>query len=255
MNLACCTWALSGEDKDILTQIADVGFRSIDIREQDFKDPASLALIEDLGLTINSVSGSFSIPEGTSLDHEDEDARATAVRAIELAIERSADLGAGAAYVIPGEDDSAEALNRYADSITHLADRAATLGQQMLVEHFPGKGLPTVAGTLAYLRKLNHPNLYLLYDIGHAQLSNEDIATSIADAGPLLGYFHLDDNDGVGDLHWALLDGVMTEASLVSAFTALDGIGYSGPASLEIQWELPDPLDAILRSWDILQRL
>ncbi len=259
MNLACCTWALSevlaGNDKEILTQIANVGFTSIDIREQDFQDSASLALIKDLGLTINSVGGSFSIPEGAALDHADTGARAAAVQAIESAIERAAAVGASAAYVVPGEDPSPEALDRFADSVTHLADRAAGLGQKMLIEHFPGKGLPTIAGTLEYIRALGNSNLYLLYDIGHAQLSNEDIPTSIANAGPLLGYFHLDDNDGQGDLHWALLDGVMTKESLASAFTALEKIGYTGPASLELQWKLPDPLDAIQRSWDILQSI
>lgn len=259
MNLACCTWALSGDDKAILTQIADVGFRSIDIREFDFKSEDSLALIKELGLTINSVSGSFSIPDGAALDHPEPDARHAAVQAIEAAIERAADLGpelgTGAAYVVPGEDATLEGLSRFADSVTHLADRAAALGQQMLIEHFPGKGLPTIERTLDYLRTLNHPNLYLLYDIGHAKLSKEDIGDSIRDAGSLLGYFHLDDNDGVDDLHWALLDGVLTQDDLVTAFAALDEIGYTGPASLEIHWELPDPLDAIQRSWNVLQTI
>ena len=29
-----------------------------------------------------------------------------------------------------------------------------------------------------------------------------------------LGYVHLDDNDGINDLHWSLLEGVMTDESL-----------------------------------------
>lgn len=255
MDLACCTWALSGTDREILTQLADVGFRTIDIKEESFRSPESLALIKELGLTIHCISGSFSIPQGTSLDHADAISRAQAVRAIQATIERAADVGASAAYVIPGEDSSHDALIRYTDSITYLADRAAELGQKMLIEHFPGKALPTIAGTLDYLRDLSHPNLYLLFDIGHAQLSNEEIHASIIAAGPLLGYVHLDDNDGQDDLHWGLLDGVMTKPSLQSAFDALEQIGYSGPASLELHWELPDPLDAIQRSWDVLQTL
>ena len=75
------------------------------------------------------------------------------------------------------------------------------------VEHFPGKALPTAAGTLEYLSRLNHPNLYLLLDTGHLQMSKEDPAAVIAAAGDRLGYVHLDDNDGEADLHWPLLDG------------------------------------------------
>jgi len=255
MNFACCTWALSGTEREILTQIADVGFRAIDIKEEDFRSPESLALIKELGLTVQCVSGSFSIPPNTALDHVDATARAQAVLAINAAIERAAEVDASAVYVIPGQDSSHDALVRYADSITYLADRAAELGQKMLIEHFPGTALPTIAETLDYLRGLDHPNLYLLFDIGHAQISHEEIHASILNAGPLLGYVHLDDNDGQGDLHCALLDGVMTEQSLVSVADALEQIGYTGPASLELHWELPDPLDAIQRSWDVLQKI
>lgn len=253
MNLACCTWALSGDDQTILQQIADTGFTTIDIRFQDFREPASIELIDRLGLSVYCMSGSFSIPPETALDHPDEKSRIQAVAAIEETLERAAEIGAAATYVVPGEDASPEALERFTVSITGLADKAAQLGQRMLIEHFPGKALPTVVDTVDYLRRLGHPNLYLLYDIGHAQLSGEDIASSIKEAGDLLGYFHLDDNDGQADLHWALLDGVMSEKSLRNAFDALHYIGYVGPVSLELQWTLPDPLDAIRRSWTILQ--
>ena len=101
-------------------------------------------------------------------------------------------------------------------------------------EHFPGTALPTIADTLAFLRNVAHPNLYLLLDIGHAQMSNEDVPTAVADAGALLGYVHLDDNDGEGDLHWALLDGVLTKESLRQTFSALDAHGYEGGISLEL---------------------
>ena len=45
---------------------------------------------------------------------------------------------------------------------------------------------------------------------------------------------HLDDNDGVGDLHLALHDGVLTKESLRATFDALKQHGYSGRVSLEL---------------------
>ena len=42
-------------------------------------------------------------------------------------------------------------------------------------------------------------------------MSGEDPEAVIANAGDRLGYVHLDDNDGLSDLHWSLLEGVMTE--------------------------------------------
>jgi sugar phosphate isomerase/epimerase len=66
---------------------------------------------------------------------------------------------------------------------------------------------------------------------------------------------HLDDNDGVEDLHLALTDGVQTRASLEDLFAVLDDVGYAGPVSLEMKNDLPDPADAIRRSYEILREL
>lgn len=232
-----------------------MGFQTIDIREADLQSDADLSLVQELGLTIHCLSASFSIPPNTSLDHVDAAARAQAVQAIDRAIQRAAEVGASAAYVIPCEDGHHDPLARYADSVTWLADRAAEQDIKLLIEHFPGKALPSVAKTLEFLREVNHPNLALLFDIGHSQISREDIHAAILNAGPLLGYVHLDDNDGKDDLHLALLDGVMEQESLAAAFDALQQIGYDGPASLELHWELPNPADALQRSWNILQQI
>jgi sugar phosphate isomerase/epimerase len=133
----------------------------------------------------------------------------------------------------------------------HLADRADELGIKLCVEHFPGTALPTVATTLGLLRAISHPNLYLLFDIGHAQISKEDPAAAIQAAGAQLGYVHLDDNDGVGDLHLGLTDGVLTEGVLQAALAALVNIGYGGEVSLELNPELEDPLTALKKSREI----
>ena len=73
--------------------------------------------------------------------------------------------------------------------------------------------------------------------------------------GDRLGYVHLDDNDGVDDLHLALTDGLQTEVSLAELFTVLDVVGYEGPVSLEMKSDLPDPEDAIRRSFAVVQNL
>jgi sugar phosphate isomerase/epimerase len=86
-------------------------------------------------------------------------------------------------------------------------------------------------------------------------MSKEDPAATIKLAADRLGYVHLDDNDGVNDLHWSLLDGVMTEDSLRRLFAALNEVGYTGPVSLELSPRLPDPHSALERSLAIVQRL
>ena len=63
-----------------------------------------------------------------------------------------------------------------------------------------------------------------------------------------MGYVHLDDNDGEGDLHWPLLAGVLTEKVLSATFAALALSPYAGPASIELSPQLPDPVAALAQS-------
>ena len=128
------------------------------------------------------------------------------------------------------------------------AERAAANGVRLCVEHFPGTALPSAAATLDFIRAIDHPNLGLLFDIGHVQISGEDPASVIRQAGQRLAYVHLDDNDGQSDLHWALLDGVLTAETLRDTFRALADIGYSGPVSIELSPRLRDPFGALQRS-------
>jgi len=62
MNLACCTWALSGDEKAILDQIADVGFDRIDIQPGAFQSPQSNQHLQHLGMTVSCVGLSFGTP-------------------------------------------------------------------------------------------------------------------------------------------------------------------------------------------------
>lgn len=255
MTISCCTWALGGPEADVLTAIAQAGLRHIDHRPFDFRSAESRRLISDLELTPACMATGFGMPDGTALDAADAGARTAAIdhtrRALEYAHETSIDR----AYLLPGEEGDAASLNRYGESVAGLADIASGYGIKLCIEHFPGKALRTVRDTLDYIAKLGHENLYLLFDIGHAQISREDPAEAVAQAGDRLGYFHLDDNDGASDLHWALLDGVLNKDVLKATLSTLDHIGYDGPVSLEMNAGLPDPLAAIEAGFRLVRAL
>lgn len=255
MKFACCTWALAGPAEIILTQLAQLGFAWIDVRAIDFTADTSRDLIAAHGLRLSCVGLSFALPPGVTLDSADRTVRAQAIAAASTGLRHAAHLGADTTYIIPGLDASAPALARCTDTLTTLADEAATLGLKLCIEHFPGRALPTVTSTLAYLRSINHPNLYLLFDIGHAQMSKEEPVAALHAAEDRLGYVHLDDNDGQGDLHWALLDGVLTRTVLRDTLAALNQLQYTGGVSLELSPQLPTPYAAIQRSWQILTEI
>lgn len=254
MQFSCCIWALTGPENENLQKMSELGFDWIDIQPAMLATPESRGLAQKLGLSVSCVGASFGLPDGATLDSPDANARAAALAHMEKSLAHAASLGATAAYVIPGMDGSKEALMRYGDSVAATAEIAQRYGLTLGIEHFPGKALATAAATLDFVRAVGHPNLYLLFDSGHIQMRGEDPAAIIRQAGERLSYVHLDDNDGVGDLHWSLLDGVMTEASLGSIAAALDDIGYDGGVSLELSPRLPDPYAALAASREIVAR-
>ncbi|MDE2636922.1 MAG: sugar phosphate isomerase/epimerase [Chloroflexota bacterium] len=254
MKIACCIWALSEPETDALRQVRDIGFDFIDIQPMHQRTMESQLLAQELGLRVSCVGASFGMPTGTALDHPDSSKRDLAVHHVRSAIAHAADIGAEIAYVIPGSGAQLAALERYQDSVRRLAADAAALGIKLAVEHFPGTALSTAAETLEFIRQADQENLYLLYDSGHIQMSGEDPATVIANAGDALGYVHFDDNDGVNDLHWSLLDGVMTDESLLATLRALGAIDYAGALSLELSPALANPKRALSESRDVLMR-
>ena len=254
MHFSCCIWALTGPEDENLQKMSELGFGWIDIQPAMLGTAESRGLAQKLGISVSCVGASFGLPDGATLDSPDATQRAAALAHMEKSLAHAAYLGATAAYVIPGMDGGKEALMRYGDSVAATAEIAQKHGLTLGIEHFPGKALDTAAATLDFVRAVAHPNLYLLFDSGHIQMRGEDPAAIIRQAGERLSYVHLDDNDGVGDLHWSLLDGVMTEASLRSIFAALDDIGYDGGVSLELSPRLPDSLAALQASREIVSR-
>ncbi len=249
MELSCCAWALTGREKDTLNTLADIGFNSIDIQAKTFQNPDAQSQIKDLGLTLSCLAMSFNMDDGAALDSTSPTGRQTALDHCRAALDQAAGLNIKTTYVVPGEDPAG--LPHFSETMLQVADYAAERGIRVGIEHFPGKALPTAAGTLEYLADLGHDNLYLLLDTGHLQMSKEDPAAIIAAAGDRLTYVHLDDNDGEDDLHWSLLDGVLSEKALGAIFSALGPSPYSGPASLELNPNLPDPTAALAKSRDI----
>ena len=108
------------------------------------------------------------------------------------------------------------------------------------MEHFPGTALPTVSETLAFLQGVDHPNLYLLFDTGHAQISGEEMVATIKAAGPQLGYVHLNDNDGLGDFHLPLLDGIIGPSGSGADVEGPRRCGIFGTPELRTEPESPE---------------
>ena len=255
MKLSCCIWALSEPEEVAHQQLKDLGFTAFDIRPSLLRSNEADASRKSLGFDLCCIALTHERPEGAKIDTDDADSVKLALNHVKDGLDHAARRGLQWSYVVPEAPVDNRTPERYAEHYASIAEHGKSLGIKVCIEHFPGTAFPTVASTLDFIASTGHDNLYLLFDIGHAQMANEDPRAELTAAGNRLGYVHLDDNDGVGDLHLGLTDGVQTEDALASLFRVLADVGYDGPVSLEMKDDLPDPLDAIDRSQKIVRRI
>lgn len=80
---------------------------------------------------------------------------------------------------------------------------------------------------LETMRAIDHPNVRLSLDVGHAQLhvpiGGMTPDQYVREAGDLLGHIHLQDVDGESDRHWAPGDGIVNFRALFAALRDIDG--------------------------------
>jgi sugar phosphate isomerase/epimerase len=236
-------------------EAAALGFSQVDVIALAERPDSHREVLADTGLLVSCAAVGRGLAVGKTLDASAAAVRREALEAMKRQVADAASLGATHCYVIPGMDGSAEGLIRFGEACAMLADFAAQRMVRLCVEHIPGRALPTAVATLAWLDEIGQGRLGLLLDVGHCLMSSEDPAGIIAQAGPRLGYVHLDDNDGRSDLHWPLLTGCLTEPSLCAVLAALRKQGYAGALALELNPAGADPNTALGKDKALVERL
>jgi hydroxypyruvate isomerase len=232
---------------------ARLGFTHVDVVAVAERPAADLEALADAGVLVGCASVGRELPPGCALDAADVEARRRAVETVQRQLTDAARLGATVAYLVPPTEGGR--LTLFAEACVLLADFAAGRMVRLLVEHVPGRALATVGDTLAWLEGVGHPRLGLLLDVGHCLISGEDIGDAVRRTGGRLAHVHLDDNDGVGDLHWPLLTGRLTEADLAALAGALEEIKYRGGLGLELNAGNADPVAALAAGKTVAERL
>ena len=250
LHVAFCLWGLP-DDPAVATAFAvDAGFESVDVRPGYSKLPDA-----ERTLPVTCMAVAHLMPEGALLDATSASARQVAVDHVRTGILEAQGLGIPDVYLAPPATPDAPALAAYRESALGLADDARRAGVRLGIEHFPGRGLPTVRETLDFIAACGHDNLYMLLDIGHNQIAGESVAESIEAAGDRLQYVHVNDKDARSDLHLGLLEGVQDEAWVSDALRAVVESPYDGPVSVEVNMALDDPRTSAASSLSIVRRL
>lgn len=231
--------SLSVPFTDALREAVALGFAYVDVVALTERPAAHLAALADSGLLVACAALGKGLPADQTLDAPEVSTRRTALEQMQRQLSDAARLGATHAYIVSGCDGSAQGLARFTEACALLAEFAAQHRIRLCVEPIPGRALASATAVLEWLDRLNHPQLALLVDIGHCLISREDPAAVVRRAGSRVGYVHLDDNDGINDVHWPLLTGCLTQTTLTAFLTALRETGYEGGLALELHPQSP----------------
>lgn len=247
---SACIWVFSIDIDAALKQIQETAFHYVDVRPETLQAQRTVDTLKNLGLKVSCVELE---PGVSSLDGKGPVESRKALEHLRQNVEKAHSVEAKAAYVRPCS--RGRHLQGFAAGIAELAGYAAERGVKLCVEHVPGTALPTAKEALSFIQRLNHPNLYLLLDVGHTLLSNEKPWDIVAAAGDRLGYVQMSDNDGKKDRHWALLDGRLTAEDLRRILEALTQVGYEGTLGLQLSSHLRILASDFSRNRNLLLRL
>ena len=212
----------------------------LSLRSPHELDAAELRrLLDRHGLPLVAVgSGRAYLEDGLCLLAETADERRRAVERVRELVAYGADFGAP---VIVGllrgqQPPSREVLARLEESMATCADAAAAYGMPLLLEainRYETRLLNTALETVAFVQRLQRPNLRVLLDVFHMNIEEVSLADAVRDTGALLGHVHIVDSNrrapGMGHVDYRPITAALRE------------VGYERWLSAEV---LPLPDDA-----------
>jgi L-ribulose-5-phosphate 3-epimerase len=169
--------------------------------------------------------------------------RALSVEHLTRAFELAGDLGAGSVVVGPGKPNplfpqpAAQLTGWFFEALDALVPLAARLGVRVLIENMPFAFLPKAEEMMRALDDYGADAIGVVYDVANAVFAREDPAAGLKRVAPRLALVHLSDTGLAAYRHDPVGAGVVP----FDAFArALDAVGYTGPAMLEIISTKPD---------------
>jgi sugar phosphate isomerase/epimerase len=126
----------------------------------------------------------------------------------------------------------------FARHLEQLLVLAQAEGVSLALEPEPGHFLHSTADALRLMEQLAHPCLGVNLDVGHAYLTDPDVARSITDLGRGLLHTHVEGMPA--GVHKHLLPG-QGDLDLAAVLAALDAAGYAGYLTVDLFDIAQDP--------------
>lgn len=150
--------------------------------------------------------------------------------------------------------DRDKVLERLKTSVAECSDYANDAGLKFALEPFPTGVLPTIRDAMSFIEKTGSRNLGVLLDAGHVAISGENLGDAVALSWHRVTHVHLNNNDGVSDLHWPPQRGILGPGDFSELLAGLERQSYRGKVSVELTKPRP-VVGVIMNSRKFVERL
>ena len=246
MKLSLCINSVTGDmpRADAIRLAKKLGYPAIEFWEgggADF-DPAPIkAVVDETGITVAAM--------GFARGLVDPATRPEFLESVKRSLANAKILGAKGIIVVTG--DELEGVSRCAqhdsivDGLKEAAKIVAGSGIPLLLEplnllvNHAGYYLEKSCEAFEIVRKVGSPDVKVLFDIYHQQISEGNLIANITNNIDLIGHFHVAGNPGRGEPYFG-------EINYCEVFAAADKAGYKGYAGLEC-WPKVDSAEECLK--------
>ncbi len=241
-----------GDIHQQLEQVAQWGFPAYEWLGPEGDMEALKAKMDDLGLELSCIVGAGSIAPGHMVKKEDHD---NVVEQFENRISLAKKLGCRRLIGLTGNEREDISYEEQMDNVVECLKRLAPLAERNevilvvealnpLVDH-KGYFLTRTDQTIEILKRVGSPNVKMLFDIYHQQITEGNVIRNITNNIEYIGHFHVADNPGrkepgTGELNYQ------------NIFKAIHSSGYDGFVALECgkSGSTEQALNAVLKCFD-----
>ena len=244
----------------------EIGFKGIEIL--GFPQEMTLEIItdtrkalkeHDLDAPLVALGPPLALSGGElAIESQDPNVRNSTFEHIKKCIDCASELGSEMIYVCTTRPkaeftDQMRALEDTKRFLIECADYASKCGIKVAIEHSPGSLIDKASYLNEILKELNVKNLGALLDIGHLNMTKEDVATTVMNTEKIF-HVHLDNNDGKNDVHTPFNVGTLTKNHFIDFINALKQKKYDGYISIELL-HLQEPIKTLKENIDYIKEI
>lgn len=249
--------AYRGPMKDMLAGLQEIGYQGVELFVRDPReiDPKELGqLLEQHKLELAAIgTGPMFAEDQLRFTAADEAIRGEALIRVKAAIDLAArfdaqvNVGKLRGDVARGDEGRTEQLRD--EAFKEICEYAKTQNVLITLEpqcRFAINNLNSTQEALAWVKKLQLPNLYLMLDVFHMNIEDKSLAASFIEAKDYTIHVHLADNQrGVPGT------GLLNFPDIIRVLKAL---GYNRYLSMEIE-QTPGCYEAAAQAYTYIQQL